>query len=252
MRLVLSGEGPTDIGSTRLVPGGSTFVPGPMAVIVDALIEPTLGYSLLDAAAAMDCVRHVPESELAQRSRALRPPVLPGLKLPKGYAGHVKAAQALSAVAQEERGPDGAQPVLAVLFRDTDGTHSAPRDRWQQVVDAISGGFERAGFGTGVPMVPRPKSEAWLLCALKEPAYQHCEALEDAPGNDRSPRSLKGRLTETIGHEATAEEQAQWVRERRVDPAQIEMPSFEAFRGALEQALRRIGLPPAPGSDGRR
>jgi hypothetical protein len=252
MKLLLSGEGPTDIGSTRLVPGGSTFVPGSMAVFVDALIEPTLGYSLLDAAPEMDCVRHVPESELASRSRALGPPVLPGQKRPKGYAGYVKAAQTLGALAQEERGADGAQPVLAVLFRDTDGTQSAPRDRWQQVVNAISGGFERAGFDTGVPMVPRPKSEAWLLCALKDPAYQHCEALEDAPGNDRSPRSLKGRLFEVVGHEATAGEQAQWVRERRVDPMRIEMPSFAAFREALEQALRRIGLAPAPRADGSR
>lgn len=252
MRLLLSGEGPTDVGFTRLVPGGTEFVAGPMAVIVDVLIEPALGYSLLDADRDMDCVRHVPESELADRARELKSVVLPGDKRTKGYAGFVKAGQTFGAVARDEREARPSQPVVAVLFRDSDGTHRAPRDHWQRVVAGIRNGFERAGFVDGVPMVPRPKSEAWLLCALKTPAYQHCDDLEDAPGNDRSPKSLKGRLESFVGHEATAEEQADWVRHGQIDPTRIEMPSFEAFRHALELALRSIGLPPAPPRDGRR
>lgn len=242
MRLLLSGEGPTDVGFTRPVPGGTEFVAGPMAVIVDALIEPALGYSLLDAGRDMDCVRHVPESELADRARGLKSVVLPGEKQPKGYAGFVKAGQTFGAVAREEY---LSQPVVAVLFRDSDGTHRAPHDHWQRVVAGIRNGFERAGFADGVPMVPRPKSEAWLLCALKTPAYQHCDDLEDSPGNDRSPKSLKGRLEALVGHEANAEEQADWVRDGRIDPTRIEMPSFFAFRRALDTALLGIGLRPA-------
>jgi len=43
----------------------------------------------------------------------------------------------------------------------------------------------------GVAMIPKPKSEAWLLCALKNKPYESCEKLEDRSGNDDSPNSLK-------------------------------------------------------------
>lgn len=44
-------------------------------------------------------------------------------------------------------------------------------------------------------MVPRPKSEAWLLCALKPNPYQHCAALEEAPMATTAARTLlKPRL----------------------------------------------------------
>lgn len=89
-------------------------------------------------------------------------------------------------------------------------------------------------------MVPRPKSEAWLLCALKNAPYQHCQTLEDAPGNDASPRSLKKQLAAVIDHDPSAQEQADWVREGRVDPEQIDMPSFTAFRKALDSALDNV------------
>jgi hypothetical protein len=61
--------------------------------------------------------------------------------------------------------------------------------------------------------------------------------LEDAPGNDGSPRSLKSRLAEVIGHPSSAEEQAEWVESGRVQPDNIRMPSFDAFRKALKSAV---------------
>ncbi len=57
-------------------------------------------------------------------------------------------------------------PVIAVLFRDSDGTASSGRGLWEDKRKSIEDGFGEAGFDYGVPMIPKPKSEAWLLCAF--------------------------------------------------------------------------------------
>jgi len=55
-------------------------------------------------------------------------------------------------------------------------------------------GFKIEKFDRGVAMIPKPKSEAWLLCALRNKAYENCQKLEDRSGNDDSPNSLKKEL----------------------------------------------------------
>jgi hypothetical protein len=63
-------------------------------------------------------------------------------------------------------------------------------------------GFEVEHISTGVPMIPKPKSEAWILCALRN-NYQHCAKLEDESGNDRSPNPLKQQLEDYLGEPGT-------------------------------------------------
>jgi hypothetical protein len=145
----------------------------------------------------------------------------------------------LGARALSDAGATGRE-VVAVLFRDGDGTRSSPPDDWQRKLESMLNGFQLAGCTTGVPMLPRPKSEAWLLCAMKPQPYQHCAALEDASGNDDSPNSLKTQLEALIGHKASAQEQAQWVRDGRVDPDRLDMPSFLIFRQHLEAAWAAV------------
>ncbi|MFS2224644.1 hypothetical protein [Pantoea sp. B65] len=84
--------------------------------------------------------------------------------------------------------------VIAVLFRDCDGTRSEPARLWQDKVNSIRQGFRDAGLGRcGVAMVPKPKSEAWMLCVLRD-NYQQCARLENLSGNDDSPDSAKAQL----------------------------------------------------------
>ena len=242
MRLLLSGEGPTDLGSTRPKAGGHTFVPGPMGVMVDVLLQARLGYSLLQVQeTGGDCVRFVSESELAAAGKP-GGVLLPGVKFGKGNQFFTRNAQVLGRMAKADSKAHR-DPVIAVLFRDGDGTRSMPHGQWREKFDSINRGFTLVDCDAGVPMVPRPKSEAWLLCALKTPPYQHCVGLEDAPGNDGSARSLKGRLEALVGHATGADEQAQWVHIGRVDPARIEMPSFAAFAAELDRAATAAGVP---------
>jgi hypothetical protein len=247
MRLVLSGEGPTDMGQGVPTPGGMKFAPGPMAWVVDKLLERHhTGYSLLEVhQAGGDCVTHVHETALAALGKP-GSPLLPGLKYGKGNAFFTRNAQAMGLLAKQRSKREN-QPVLAVLFRDGDGVRATPPGEWQEKVDSMHRGFALVGCETGVPMVPRPKSEAWLLCALRQSNYVNCAPLEDASGNDASPNSLKRQLAALYGGvDPSADEQAGWVMTGAVDPLRIDMPSFAAFKQALHTAAQNAGLPLLP------
>ncbi|MBX3178511.1 MAG: hypothetical protein KF886_14210 [Candidatus Hydrogenedentes bacterium] len=86
-------------------------------------------------------------------------------------------------------------------------------------------------------MIPRPTSEAWLLCALKEQPYERCEALEERSGSPNAQRPLKKELADRLGATPTRELLCMLVMDGRVDAGRIEMPSFTAFREDLKTAI---------------
>ena len=77
-----------------------------------------------------------------------------------------------------------------------------------------------------------------MLCGLlkHENPQADCGWLEGESGNDASPNSLKRQLAMHLGHEPTAEEQAELVRSGHITPELIDLPSFTAFREELESA----------------
>ena len=85
-------------------------------------------------------------------------------------------------------------------------------------------------------MIPKPKSEAWVICAVKN-KYSSCDALEDRSGNDDSPNSLKDELANHLGSLPNREELCQMVEDRVIDIQEIKMPSFIAFRERLEEVI---------------
>ncbi|WP_153070752.1 hypothetical protein [Pseudomonas syringae] len=132
--------------------------------------------------------------------------------------------------------------VIAVLFRDSDGTNSSPRDIWERKTLSMIEGFKSANFHRGVPMVPRPKSEVWFLCAMKDNPYQHCASLENLPGNDSSPNSAKNMLSGVLQGEATADVLLRWLCENRLSVQDIaeQMPSFSAFYQRFVEVLNDL------------
>jgi len=242
MILVLSGEGPSDVGTETLTTDGWKFVAGPMAVIVDQLLSRSekLNYSLLEThEVGAECVLFVSEGQLS-RLRPSRP-----IQLPRGDDGFgnifFRAQAYLLGKHVKEIATQRNEQAIAVLFRDGDGTRSMPREQWRQKFDSIVSGFRAADFQTGVPMVPRPKSEAWMLCGLlkHENREEACGWLEAESGNDASPNSLKRQLAlhlgHELGHEPTAEEQAELVKSGHITPELIDLPSFTAFRDELDR-----------------
>lgn len=250
MIVVLSGEGPTDLGDSA---SGLVDAPfddirfGPLAEMIERLTVPLLGYSLRDCG----MYRLIDKAVLSEREKSLKALkknslTLPGKKRAQETAFFYTNARALAMVAKEIVGEVGCDAV-AVLFRDSDGTASAGRGEWQAKWDSMVNGFNAESYPHGVPMLARPKSEAWLICALRPNPYQGCESLEGESGNDNSPNSLKDQLEAILGEPAHRELLREKVADGRIDPFRINMPSFNDFKQRLGDAIAAVlGRPPSP------
>lgn len=239
MYLVLSGEGPGDIGVC--IPSAeccdrSGFKEGPMAIIVDQLLDGFQGYEMshLDA----ERVSFVSEAYLAANKS---PPkkkamALKGKKRPAETKYYFENARSLATVAKA-KAEEIDDKVVAVLFRDSDGTASAGRGNWEDKRNSIVEGFNSESFEFGVAMVPKPKSEAWLLCATKPDPYQHCTALENESGNDRSANPLKDQLSASLNGDSSAVRINELLAEGTIDVKRIDMPSFLDFKAELQRVV---------------
>lgn len=241
MRFLASGEGPSDIGCCEQYDpcSGEDFVPGPMAWLADQVIEGRCEISAISEGMMYALSKRALKKPYKD-PRAMR---LRGRKRPAETGYFFSNARLLAQIAKRLEAEQG-KTVVAILFRDADGTHSAGRGERDAKVQSMLAGFEFEGFVRGVPMVPKPKSEAWLLCALKQNApYQHCDGLEAESGNDASPQSLKKQLASTLGYpdSVPAADLAHLVSDRRVDAMTLSMPSFLEFRERLEQVIDQEG-----------
>lgn len=239
MLMVLSGEGVSDLGQCNNGQGhcvGNEFQKGAMTLIINQMLEasPKVGYSLLDT--TLDSFHYISEELLSiyAKKRKGRSMSLVGKHHHQETGYFYINAWMLAQITQEiEKEQD--DNAIAVLFRDTDGTNSSSHTLWQNKWQSICEGFKRAEFERGVGMLPKPKSEAWLLCAIKND-YQHCSVLEDLSGNDNAPNSAKQLLG------MTGTEVCDWLNNKgfNVDSVSGQMPSFRAFALALNDALNAL------------
>ena len=238
MWLLLSGEGVSDMGACHPAMDfceSTEFKPGPMAWFVDQYVELKLHYSHIDT----QLVRFIGKHKLTELSKSLahkKKLKLSGSKQKKETLYYRRNARAL-AIEAKKLELELNDTVVAVLFRDADGTQSSGRGEWQAKWDSMKNGFVDEGFNRGVPMVPKPKSEAWLLCAVKENSYQHCALLENESGNDDSANPLKYQLELTLNGETAAEQLTELVKNKTIDILQIDMPSFNQFKDRLDSVL---------------
>lgn len=241
MKLLISGEGPSDLGACNNAQGqcfNGDFNRGPMVVWLARLWENLLSYNLLDTPEA---VVYVSETALAQKAKTSpqRMKRQRGKKQEAETGLFFSNAQHLGLMAQQLSAGHEA-PVMAVLFRDADGTRSAPGQMWQTKWKSISDGFASVAFEFGVPMLPKPKSEAWLLCAGQNGAHSHAR-LEDISGNDDAPNSAKDQWHALMGSPQTAADAAEWSVDHPVDwQSLLAMPSFKAFHDRFHQVANAI------------
>lgn len=237
MYFLLSGEGVTDMGSGRgaaTICEGEEFLVGPMATIVAKVVEAKHGYSILAGACGF-----ISEGKIAERAAELKDVKkkmgLPGKKHAKETRYFFNTARILARLAKEKAEAIN-DIVVAVLFRDSDGTASAGRGVWHDKRESMLDGFDEERFDKGVPMIPKPKSEAWLICAWKKNPYRGCDALEERSGNDNSPNNLKDELEELLEEKVSPDSLREKVGES-FDIDRIKMPSFKAFRDRLEDVI---------------
>jgi hypothetical protein len=240
MIFLLTGEGASDIGichTYQEICGGADFRAGPMAVVIDKLIEPVAGYSLLNCQA----LEFISERTLSDQSRQLPMAISAGKKRDFETAYFFKGARALAKAAKGRQAAMNC-PVGAVMFRDADGTRSTERGLFEAKCKSIEDGFRAEAFEHGVPMIPKPKSEVWLLCALKDQSYQGCALLEDSiSGNDNSEVPAKALLEQRLLEQGkTVNDLAEMVETGAIDCARIDMPSFNRFRQRLEEVSQNL------------
>lgn len=237
MYLLLSGEGVSDMGRCQF---GETCEPplfqaGAMAIMIDQLVEIAQDYpfSHLDN----QSVSYVSEKFLADQKMPVmgKSMALRGKKRPPETMYYFQNARALATIAKE-LSQQVNDTVIAVLFRDADGSASAERGNWQNKYNSMKNGFAVESYDFGVPMIPNTKSEAWLLCAVKND-YQHCDNLEGIKGNDDSPNSLKSQLATALKGKTSAIELTELVKDKAVDVERIDMNSFNQFRQDLQHAV---------------
>ena len=235
MIVVLSGEGPTDLGISATgseISLGPDFLIGPMTKFVHQLLSPDFVWLI-----EFDCFRLVNKISLAARARGLRPTRLPGKKHTGVSAPFFKLARALAVIAEELRVREAQDHAIAILFKDADDNSGTASGKYREKWDAATDGFAVSDFVTGVPMIPRPISEAWLVCAFKIDPYQHCEQLEDESRSERSPSGLKQQLKEVLGEPASKDALLARFDSGSIDAHRIVMPSFNDFKKRLAEVL---------------
>lgn len=221
MIVVASGEGPSDLGDGY----GGVDCYGPVAYLLQQL-----GLPLCPQAEW----RWASKQELKGNSRTL----LPGKKSKPGGAHFRANALGLANLAKQLE-----PPHCAILFRDSDSTRSSPRNQWDEQWRSFEVGFAEADYHNWIGVLPRPKSEAWLLCGMQKQSYQNCAKLEDLPGNDASPKALKRMLAEAArkrGIGTTAAQLSEWVCQNPELAAKINMPSWQKTRERVAEVLKRL------------
>jgi hypothetical protein len=210
-----------------------------MTMLLDQMFNSRLGYSLRTVPSAY---KYVSEAALAERARIRKKQggvSLVGKKraLETGYF-YINAWMLADIAIEIEKASN--DKAIAVLFRDCDGTHSSPVGLWASKWESMINGFGRAGFSRGIPMLPLPKSEVWLLCALRS-TVDDCSCFEDISGNDCSPNSAKNQLDAELGEHKSGNELCNWLEGNLIDEERLStMPSFKAFKVCLEQAVTQV------------
>lgn len=235
MHLVLSGEGKTDIGLFSYENG--EFIPAPMYYIIDKIIEKKLYYSVYEDTPSE--ITFIPKDELSKFCKGFK--VFAGKKSQQGTGYFFKNAIGLSRIAKAKSKEKNDNDVIAILFRDCDGTGSSSSTLWNDKIRSMETAFEQEKI-IGIPMIPNPKSEAWLICALKDNPYQHCGKIEERSGNDDSPNNLKDELKEILSKiKKKYDDINEMIKNEDIDVYKIDMPSFEYFLNKLESNFKRKG-----------
>lgn len=134
--------------------------------------------------------------------------------------------------------------ALGVFHSDVDFTNSRNgARRREQVRNCLTMAIRRAnGENSCIPVIPMPRTEAWLLRLAPE-CMMSAKCIEELPGNDRASRSPKSLLRQwhySTGNHDEAKSLIRLVDEQYNADRLLKLSSFREFDTALEGLLRRI------------
>jgi hypothetical protein len=232
--ILVTGEGSSDMGGSnngQSISTGEFYNLGPMALLAVRLLQkiiPDWNEDNLDFQSPNNWMTCISGNELARQAKGVRKH-RPSTKLKKGFVEHANRATTMAGYAKDNR------HQLAFYFHDTD------KCDFDDLHQSIMLGFNGIEGMHGIPMIPKPTSEAWLICGQKQDPYTHCTALEtelsgnDAASDENAPKKVLARL---LGQEATTEQQYEMVT--GIDVTRINMPSYNQFKTDLTNAIEII------------
>lgn len=243
MIIVLSGEGPSDLGSCINEQGicvQPNFNYGPMTCFIDKELQAHIGFSLLESTpenyffvSKTELIRLTNELKQNRKTMSLKGKKRQGAETSYFYLNAFILGKKAIELSNEY-----SDSVIAILFRDCDGTRSSESTLWQNKVNSIHQGFNDSKLGKrGVPMVPKPKSESWMLCVLRD-NYQQCARLENLSGNDSVENSAKHQLHVALNENSSTTAQVQSLENIEINNILLaeQMPSYQAFQQSLIDA----------------
>ncbi len=232
--ILVTGEGSSDMGGSNnghSISSGASYNLGPMALLAVRLLQkiiPDWNEDNIDFQSPNNWMTCISGNELARQAKRVRKH-RPSTKLRKGFVEHANRATTMAGYAKD----NGHQ--LAFYFHDTD------KCDFDDLHQSIILGFNGVEGVHGIPMIPKPTSEAWLICGQKQDPYAHCTALEtelsgnDAASDENAPKKVLARL---LGQEATTEQQYEMVT--GIDITRIDMPSYNQFKTDLTTAIEGV------------
>jgi hypothetical protein len=128
-----------------------------------------------------------------------------------------------------------------IYFHDLDANTNASVDEiYNASMSAMNEGFDSASFPHGVPMIPKTRSESWLLCLLDSDGGRNAKYFEDLPMSDKSPNSGKKVLAALLN--VSENESYSRIEEKRdtFDWTSLQAPSFLVFRDRLKTVSAKL------------
>jgi hypothetical protein len=213
---------------------GENYFHGPLTLVVDRLVKERHHYSILDA----NVVGFVPRGMLKAvcKNDNLRKIVLPSAKEKKETRFYFLNAMALAYIANNYAKKQK-DDVVAILFADTDKSND--RGDYDSKYQSIIDGFKQGSLSRGVPMIAKPVSEAWFLCAIskKRNPNQDCASLENEAYGSGSQHQLKDRLEAELKVKPDREVLCEKMENQELDFTLVNLPSYLAFKTRLETVI---------------
>lgn len=122
-----------------------------------------------------------------------------------------------------------------VFFHDLDAnTKASIEETYSDYMKAMNDGFNSVSFPHGVPMIPKTRSESWLLCLLAPDGGASAKYFETLPMSDKSPNAGKKVLATQL---KVSESESYSIIERKRDNfnwTTLQAPSFLQFSDRLK------------------
>ena len=225
MYFLVYGEGNSDIGFQGNNPGPLICA---LEKLAETVSEEVFSFDYVSRSELGDIAKSIPKDNKSMRIRG-KMNSQPGIILVRRQA----QALAIKAKAITDTG--------VVLFHDCDYSAKIKNGQryYEEMVKAAQDGFKQAVFSNGVPMIPNPRSESWLLCHYQEEPYKNGNYFENLPANDSASGSGKNLLAQFFNCKIS-EVYRLHIQGEDIDWNRIAAPSFLFFKKRFLHVIQRI------------